>query len=96
MDYGESLESAAIREAREETSLAVELKCQLGAYSDPARDPRHHTISVVFVAMSSGKPKAADDAKEVGIFGINTLPDKMAFDHRKILQDYFSKCAQKR
>jgi ADP-ribose pyrophosphatase YjhB (NUDIX family) len=95
VDYGESLEAAAIREAEEETSLNVELEYQLGAYSDPARDPRFHTISVVFVASATGAPRAADDAGEVGIFNRDTLPDTLAFDHGKILQDYFKKCSQK-
>jgi 8-oxo-dGTP diphosphatase len=93
VDYGESLEAAAIREAEEETSLKVELKYQLGAYSDPGRDPRFHTISVVFVASSTGVPKAADDAKDVGIFGRDSLPGNLAFDHGRILQDYFKKCS---
>ena len=93
VDYGESLEAAAIREAEEETSLKVELKYQLGAYSDPRRDPRFHTISIVFVGSSTGIPKAADDAKDVGIFGRDSLPDNLAFDHGRILQDYFNKCS---
>jgi len=95
VDYGESLESAAIREAEEETSLKVTLQYQLGAYSEPKRDPRQHTISVVFVAKAAGKPMAADDAAEVGIFQRNALPDRLAFDHEKILQDYFRLCAPK-
>ena len=89
VDYGESLESAARREALEETSLEVELLYQLGAYSDPLRDPRHHTISVVFVARADGVPKAADDAVEIGIFHRGSLPVPLAFDHSKILADYF-------
>jgi ADP-ribose pyrophosphatase YjhB (NUDIX family) len=93
VDYGESLEAAAVREAREETSLEVELLYQLGAYSDPARDPRHHTISVVFVAKTSGEPVAADDAEAVGVYGRNSLPENLAFDHKKILQDYFKRCS---
>jgi ADP-ribose pyrophosphatase YjhB (NUDIX family) len=96
VDYGESLESAAVREALEETSLKVELLYQLGAYSDPARDPRYHTISVVFVAEATGEPEAADDAKEIGVFTRCSLPDNMAFDHAKIIQDYFKKCPPKR
>ena len=92
VDYGESLEQAARREAEEETSLKVKLQYQLHAYSDPERDPRHHTISVVFVAIATGEPKAADDAEEVGIFGRDFLPDNLAFDHKKILQDYFKIC----
>ena len=95
VDYGESLESAAIREAKEETSLNVELLYQLGAYSDPARDARHHTISVIFVANATGEPEAADDAKDVGIFYHDSLPKSLAFDHGKILQDYFKLCLPK-
>ncbi|MBW1850521.1 MAG: NUDIX hydrolase [Deltaproteobacteria bacterium] len=93
VDYGESLETAAIREAEEETSLQVELQYQLGAYSDPARDPRQHNISVVFVARATGKPIAADDAEDVGIFYPDSLPTSLAFDHEKILQDYFERCS---
>ena len=92
VDYGESLEAAAVREALEETSLEVELLYQLGAYSDPERDPRQHTISVVFVAKSSGKPRAADDAAAVGIYDRNTVPHNLAFDHQNILRDYFQRC----
>ena len=95
VDYGETLESAAIREAREETCLDVTLSCQMGAYSDPSRDPRHHSISVVFVAKATGSPKAADDAEEVGIFKAHALPKPLAFDHEKILRDYFKKCGKK-
>lgn len=89
VDYGESLEEAARREAREETSLEVELIGQLGAYSAPDRDPRHHTISVVFVARASGEPRAASDARQVGIFSEGILPADLAFDHARILADYF-------
>jgi ADP-ribose pyrophosphatase YjhB (NUDIX family) len=89
VDYGECLEAAAVREAREETSLDVELVSQLGAYSDPSRDPRYHTISVVFIARAWGSPKAADDAAEVGVFDRVSIPKTLAFDHGKILRDYF-------
>jgi 8-oxo-dGTP diphosphatase len=88
---GESLETAAIREAKEETSLNVELISQFGAYSDPNRDPRQHNISFVFKAKATGQPQAADDAKEIGIFDRDSLPDDLAFDHGKILQDYFDR-----
>jgi ADP-ribose pyrophosphatase YjhB (NUDIX family) len=91
VDYGETLEEAAVREAREETSLDVELVSQFGAYSDPSRDPRHHTISVVFRArVVSGTPAASDDAIEAGIFNRENLPNDLAFDHGRILMDYFS------
>lgn len=96
VDYGESLEEAAIREAKEEISLDVELVSQLGAYSDPDRDPRQHNISVVFVAKSKGKPVASDDALEVGIFDADSLPKELAFDHSRILKDYFRRLAAHR
>ncbi len=89
VDYGESVEKAAIREAREETSLEVELVRQLHVYSDPVRDPRLHTLSVVFIARAGGKPVAADDAKGVGVFTRDTLPSPLCFDHARILDDYF-------
>ena len=95
VDYGETLESAAMREAREETSLDVALSYQLGAYSDPSRDPRHHSISVVFVAKAAGRPMASDDAEEVGVFKGDALPEPLVFDHEKILRDYFKKCGEK-
>lgn len=88
IDYGESAETAAVREAKEETNLDVHLKYFLGVYSRPDRDPRHHTISTVFVAKAFGKPKAGDDAKNLEVFQVNKIPDKLAFDHSKILQDY--------
>jgi ADP-ribose pyrophosphatase YjhB (NUDIX family) len=90
VEYGESIESAALREAKEETGLNVELVRQFHTYSDPERDPRHHTISTVFLARASGRPRAGDDAKEVGIFTEKNLPDTIAFDHREILKDYFT------
>jgi ADP-ribose pyrophosphatase YjhB (NUDIX family) len=90
VDYGESLENAAVREAREETSLSIQLKCQLHTYSDPNRDPRKHTITTVFIATAQGKPKAADDAKEIGIFTKEEINFPLAFDHDKILSDYYN------
>lgn len=89
VDYGESLEDAAVREALEETSLKVRLKAQLHAYSDPSRDPRFHTVSVVFVAEADGVPEAKDDAKNLGVFTEKNLPENIAFDHARILSDYF-------
>ncbi len=88
-DYGESLEEAAVREAREETGLDVKLVEQFHTYSDPKRDPRHHSISTVYIAKGQGKPKAKDDAIEIGIFNESSLPGDIAFDHRSILRDYF-------
>ena len=89
VDYGESMEDAAVREAKEETSLDVILVKQLHTYSHPARDPRHHTISTVFLAKATGTPIAADDAAEIGIFTKDTLPSPLMFDHAEILEDYF-------
>ena len=90
VDYGESLEEAAVREAREETSLDVQLVRQLHTYSDPARDARFHTISTVFIAKASGTPRAADDAVEIGVFKRDDMPSPLCFDHSRILEDYFS------
>ncbi|MEW5768496.1 MAG: NUDIX hydrolase [bacterium] len=88
VDYGESLEEAAVREAKEETSLEVSLVRQLHTYSDPGRDKRCHTISTVFIARAKGEPVAADDALELKVFKPDELPQELAFDHRKILDDY--------
>ncbi|MBI2645792.1 MAG: NUDIX hydrolase [Deltaproteobacteria bacterium] len=90
VDYGESLEQTAIREAKEETSLDVKLIRQFHTYSEPLRDPRHHTVTAVYIAKATGIPKACDDAKEIGIFTRETLPP-LVFDHAQILNDYFSK-----
>lgn len=89
VDYGESLESAACREAREETGLVVNLLAQFHTYSDPERDPRQHTISTVFVAQATGKAQAGSDATKAELFTRNTLPKPLVFDHAKILNDYF-------
>jgi ADP-ribose pyrophosphatase YjhB (NUDIX family) len=89
VDYGESLESAAVREAKEETGLDVSLKRQFHTYSAPDRDPRKHTITTVYVAAGEGTLGASDDAADAGVFTRDTLPDKIVFDHRDILEDYF-------
>ncbi len=88
VDYGESVETAAVREAEEETSLKVELIEQFYVYSDPNRDPRQHTLSVVFLATATGEPKAADDAKNLGVFEHWRIPQNLCFDHDRILRDY--------
>ena len=89
VDYGETLEQAAVREAFEETRLNVELVEQMHTYSDPQRDPRQHTISTVFIARAAGMPVGADDAKEARVFTRVNLPP-LVFDHAGILADYFS------
>jgi ADP-ribose pyrophosphatase YjhB (NUDIX family) len=89
VEYGESLEEAAVREAKEETSLDIELVRQLHTYSAPGRDPRFHTITTVYLARAQGQPKARDDAAEIGIFTEEDRPRPLAFDHEQILDDYF-------
>lgn len=88
VDYGESVESAAIREAQEETCLSVELLGQFHVYSSPNRDSRQHTLSIVFIAKALGEPKAADDAQTLELFELWQLPKTLCFDHHQILNDY--------
>ena len=90
VDYGESLEAAAAREAAEETSLEVCLVEQMHTYSDPGRDPRHHTVSTVFIAEARGVPVGGDDARKAEIFTAENLPDPIVFDHLSILKQYFA------
>ncbi len=87
VDEGETLEAAALREAREETGLEVELTDLLYVYSDPRRDPRRHTVSAVFLGRASGDPAGADDAADARAFAWGTLPARLAFDHGEILRD---------
>ena len=89
VDAGERAEDAARREIREETGLEIELRELFGVYSDPARDARGHTLSVVYVGRARGTPVAADDAAEVSVFDEGHLPSPLAFDHAAILADYF-------
>ena len=88
VDYGETIEAAAVREALEETSMPVTLVRQFHTYSEPVRDPRRHTITTVFIATANGAPKGADDASEARVFSIDALPQPIAFDHADILRDY--------
>ena len=92
LDWGETVEACAIREAREETGLAVRLEELFYVYSDPRRDPRHHTVTTVFIASASGLPVAADDARSARVFTADCLPHPLAFDHGQILDDYFRYC----
>ena len=90
VDYGESIETAAIREAQEEVSLEVQLIEQFYVYSDPKRDLRQHTLAIVFIATAQGEPVAADDAQNLGIFHQWELPQQLCFDHDRIMQDYWN------
>lgn len=90
VDYGESVEQAAIREAAEETGLALEDLRMFGVYSEPGRDPRLHTITTVFVARGRGEPKAGDDAGDIRVFAPDGLPEPIAFDHGQIIGDYLA------
>ena len=90
VDYGESFEDAAVREAKEETGLDVTLVRQFHTYSNPDRDQRQHTASTIFIPRAAGVPKGADDAVQAGIFTQENLPE-LAFDHALILDDYFHK-----
>ena len=88
VDYGESLENAAKREAQEETSLIIKNLRLVGCYSDPARDQRMHTISTVYAAEGQGQAVAADDAASLRVFHLDQIPENLCFDHGRILADY--------
>lgn len=88
VDVGEKVEDAAVREMLEEVTLEVKLKGLLGLYSDPSRDPRNHTVTAVYVGEAKGPPRAADDARQVGIYTVDDLPGLLAFDHGQVLMDY--------
>lgn len=94
VDVGESVEDALVREMKEEISLDVTIKELLGVYSDPKRDKRFHTVSVVFTCKAYGKPVGADDAKEAVVVTLESKKLKeLVFDHSKIIDDYIKKCA---
>jgi ADP-ribose pyrophosphatase YjhB (NUDIX family) len=89
VDEGETVEDACRREALEETGLTISLSALLGVYSDPDRDPRFHTMSVVYIAQANGVPTAGDDASATRVVNIDDIPElELAFDHRQILDDY--------
>lgn len=88
VEYNETVEDAVVREIKEETGLKTKIKSLSGVYSDPKRDPRGHTVSVVFeLSVKGGKLKSGSDAKEAKFFPLNKIP-KLAFDHDKIVGDY--------
>ena len=91
VELGESVEHTAVRESKEETGLDLVNLKQFHVYSDPQRDPRGHTISVVFSAKGIGIAKAADDAADIKLYALDNLPKELAFDHRQILEDYRKK-----
>ena len=89
VEYGESLEAAVKREAKEETNLTLTGICQMHTYSDPKRDPRFHTVGTVFIAQAKGVPKSGDDARALRIVALKDLLKlKLVFDHKKIIRDY--------
>jgi 8-oxo-dGTP diphosphatase len=88
VDVGETVEHAAVREAKEETCLDVKLITLLGIYSNPKRDTRGHTVTAVYIAEATGLPVAADDAKNFGIYTFDNLPAVLAFDHAQVIEDY--------
>jgi len=90
VDYGESFETAALREAEEETGLKVTQLRQFHTYSDPSRDKRHHSASTVFTGKAQGQPVAGDDARRAKLFTREDLPE-LVFDHAQILSDYFDR-----
>jgi 8-oxo-dGTP diphosphatase len=90
VDYGESIETCAIREAKEEVSLQVKLVEQFYVYSDPQRDARQHTLAIAFIATATGEPMAADDAKNLGVFHQWEIPPNLCFDHDRIISDYWN------
>ena len=91
VDIGEKVEDALVREMKEETNLDVKISSLLNIYSDPSRDPRFHTASIVYICKAEGMPKGLDDAKEAIVYKKDDIPfDKLVFDHAQILRDYLN------
>ena len=95
VDDGETVEAAARRETHEETGLELDDLRQFHVYSDPGRDPRGHTVSVVFTARGRGAPSGGDDAAEARVFSLHRLPEPLVFDHAQILKDYAAHVARR-
>ncbi|MCD6472376.1 NUDIX hydrolase [Candidatus Aerophobetes bacterium] len=95
VDYGESLEEAVEREAKEETNLNIIDARQFHTYSDPKRDPRFHTVTTVFIGKGEGMMKPSDDAEKIKVLKKGEIPSNLAFDHKKILEDYLKKDFEK-
>lgn len=92
VDIGETVENAVVREMKEETTLDITIESLLGVYSDPKRDERFHTASIVYICKAYGTPIAADDAKEVYVYKIDEIPlEKLVFDHKQIILDFLAK-----
>lgn len=92
VDIGETTEEALIREMKEETDLDVVITKLHGVYSKPDRDPRFHTVSIVYICKAYGEPKGKDDAKKASIYKLEEIPfEKLVFDHAKILKDFLEK-----
>ncbi|MDP3465619.1 MAG: NUDIX hydrolase [Sulfuricurvum sp.] len=91
VDIGETVETAVVREMKEELTLDVTIESLLGIYSDPARDSRFHCVSIVYVCKAFGVPVGADDAKEAFVYALDDIPyDKLVFDHAQIIRDYYA------
>lgn len=90
VDEGEWLIDAAVREAKEETGLDVEITELFHVYSNPKRDPRQHTVSTAFLATARGTPVGADDAESCVVCAHDQLPQRLVFDHETIVQDYLT------
>ena len=89
VDVGETVENACIRESKEETNINVKILNLIGVFSDPKRDPRGHTISIIYeLKIINGKIISGDDASEVDFFKFDNIPQKLSFDHKKIISDY--------
>jgi 8-oxo-dGTP diphosphatase len=92
VDYGERVERAVRREIKEELGISVRIRKLVGVYSDPKRHPWYHTVAIVFLCQkTTGKVSTSNEVSEFKYFSLKALPEKMAFDHRKIINDFRKK-----